>query len=134
MPTLTLDPAKLTPPAAGFRERFDRVLVVDGDNRLSHAEIAALQAHPDYPRIRPAVTIDGIPQATVGAVDAVLAFVNRAKPYQLEAVPGVGRTTAQRIVEARPEGGYPSIADVAPLLPQGVTLDSLRQWAIAHPT
>lgn len=112
-----------------YQQRFDRTLIVTGDNTLTQSQLQALTTHPDYPTIREYVSIDGIPQATVGATDAVLAFVNQAKAYQLEAVPGIGRTTARAIIAARPEGGFTDLGQVSELLPDGITLESLKDWA-----
>ena len=129
MPILYLDPSKLSPPAESFRERFDRLLLVDGDNHISPAEWTKLQGHPDYPRIRPAITIDGVPQGQIGVTDAILAFVNRARRYQLEAVPTIGRVTAQAIVDNRPVDGYSTLSELTDVLPTATSLDALRGWA-----
>jgi type II secretory pathway component PulK len=119
---ITLDPSKLSPPRATFRERFDRVLLVDGCNEISPGEWDRLRSHPEFARIASAVCV-----VENGNKPTLLAYINTAKAYQLEAVPGIGRESAARLLESKPPGGWTSLEDMAPHLQSGA-LDKIKAW------
>lgn len=65
----------------------------------------------------------------LSAEAAILAFINSAQHlYELEPIPTVGKAAAKAILENRPEGGYTSLDELAPILPRQSSLDAIRTW------
>jgi DNA uptake protein ComE-like DNA-binding protein len=70
----------------------------------------------------------------ITAHDAILALINQAtKVYELEPIPTVGKAAAAAILENRPEGGYQSLDDLAPILPPRTSLEAIKGWGGPEP-
>jgi hypothetical protein len=65
----------------------------------------------------------------LSAESAILAFINAAQHlYELEPIPTVGKAAAKAILDNRPEGGYTSLDELAPILPRQSSLEAIRSW------
>jgi len=74
------------------------------------------------------------PQGQVTIHAAILSLINQAqKIYELEPIPTVGKAAAAAILENRPEGGYKSLNDLAPILPARSSLDAIKSWGGPSP-
>jgi hypothetical protein len=62
-------------------------------------------------------------------IAAILALINQAEHiYELEPIPTVGKAAAAAILQNRPDGGYTSLDDLAPILPRQSKLDEIKSW------
>lgn len=73
------------------------------------------------------------PTVEVSAETALLALINSAeKSYELVPIPTVGHAAARAIIANRPEGGYESLDDLAPILPHKTSLEAIKGWVPSH--
>lgn len=115
--------ASLVAAAGGFTDDADRSAV-----NLAQVVTDGMQVHVPREGERPAVT--GTPRARRTPTPTV-SFpldINTASVEELQAIPGVGPTTARRIVEGRPYGEVDDLLRVRGIGP--VTLEKIRPYVM----